>query len=447
MKSRKGFTLIELLAIIVILAVIAVITVPIILNIIENARRGAVQNSALGYKDAVHKYYVSRLSLDSNFQMADDIYEIVGNGYLSSGTNNYEVQIDGKVPSNGFVQVEKNVVINACIGYDNYAILISNGNISDTSKGVCLDIDEIAAPGSAPAPTVIDFDVVTSNDVSNHMYTIGKTGYYKVETWGAQGQNSEDGVAGGKGAYASGVIQFTKGQNIYVYVGSQSGYNGGGGKGDSGSPGGKGGGATDIRVLSSGESSVTLNSRIMVAAGGGGSYNWSGYNNAGGAGGTLTGLAGAYYSTCQSTGGSQTSGGSCSWNSSVNGSFGVGGTGTSWGAGGGGGFYGGAGRYDSSASSSGGGGGSSYVSGYTGCVAIASSTSTSPRTANNVTCTIGTTDPDCSIHYSELFFYDPVMIAGNASMPTYDDNESMTGNSGDGHARLTYLGRGYTPQS
>ena len=40
-RKSKAFTLIELLAIIVILAIIAVITVPIILNIIENSRKGA----------------------------------------------------------------------------------------------------------------------------------------------------------------------------------------------------------------------------------------------------------------------------------------------------------------------------------------------------------------------------------------------------------------------
>ena len=56
--NKKGFTLIELLAIIVILAIIAVITVPIILNIIENARRGAARSSALGYADAIKLAYV-----------------------------------------------------------------------------------------------------------------------------------------------------------------------------------------------------------------------------------------------------------------------------------------------------------------------------------------------------------------------------------------------------
>ena len=50
-KKVKGFTLIELLAIIVILAVIAVITVPIILNVIDNAKKGSIKDSAYGFKD------------------------------------------------------------------------------------------------------------------------------------------------------------------------------------------------------------------------------------------------------------------------------------------------------------------------------------------------------------------------------------------------------------
>ena len=55
--NKKGFTLIELLAIIVILAIIAVITVPIILNIIENAREGAAKNSVIGYGKSVELAY------------------------------------------------------------------------------------------------------------------------------------------------------------------------------------------------------------------------------------------------------------------------------------------------------------------------------------------------------------------------------------------------------
>ena len=47
MKSRKGFTLVELLAVIVILAIIALIATPIILGVIDTARRGSAEASAI----------------------------------------------------------------------------------------------------------------------------------------------------------------------------------------------------------------------------------------------------------------------------------------------------------------------------------------------------------------------------------------------------------------
>ena len=63
--NKKGFTLIELLAIIVILAIIAVITVPIILNIIDEARKGAEKNSVIGYGKAVELAYTQYLYAES----------------------------------------------------------------------------------------------------------------------------------------------------------------------------------------------------------------------------------------------------------------------------------------------------------------------------------------------------------------------------------------------
>ena len=78
MKRKNAFTLIELLAIIVILAIIAVITVPIILNIIENSQKGAVKDSAFGYKDGVNKFYVSKLAQDKDYVIPNKTYTIEG---------------------------------------------------------------------------------------------------------------------------------------------------------------------------------------------------------------------------------------------------------------------------------------------------------------------------------------------------------------------------------
>ena len=82
-----------------------------------------------------------------------------------------------------------------------------------------------------------------------------------------------------------------------------------------------------------------------------------------------------------------------------------------------------------------GGGGSSYISGYTGCVAVTSAIDISPKEG----CTDGTTDNVCSIHYSGREFTQTQMSSGNQSMPTYDGSSTMVGNTGNGYAKITYM--------
>ena len=57
--KNKGFTLIELLAVIVILAIIALIATPMILGVIDTAKRGSAESSALGYVESVEKSHYS----------------------------------------------------------------------------------------------------------------------------------------------------------------------------------------------------------------------------------------------------------------------------------------------------------------------------------------------------------------------------------------------------
>lgn len=283
--------------------------------------------------------------------------------------------------------------------------------------------------------------VLVINDSTNFDYTgdiqtftAPQSGVYKIELWGAQGGTTNDSYAGGKGAYTSGEITLTKGEKIYVFVGEQpksnlGGYNGGG-NGTSGYTGG--GGATDVR-LSAGEWNDTngLRSRIMVAAGGSGGYYFSldtTFSKAGNPGGTINGISSNATNTCKPLGGNQTLGGTCTGYTSVKGGFGFGGNGdgdidADASTGGGSGYYGGSGRYDKPKSISVGGSGSSFISGHIGCNAVKSDGTPS-----------GTPK-----HYSNKVFTNTKMIAGDASMPNPRGTGDITGNSGNGYARITLV--------
>ena len=63
--NSKGFTLIELLAVIVILAVIALIATPLIMGVIDDARKGSAKNGAYGYVKAVENTIATEMIKDT----------------------------------------------------------------------------------------------------------------------------------------------------------------------------------------------------------------------------------------------------------------------------------------------------------------------------------------------------------------------------------------------
>lgn len=277
-------------------------------------------------------------------------------------------------------------------------------------------------------------------------------GVYRTELWGAQGGSSlldggtrtlsKTGCAsegycyGGRGAYTAGNIDLQKNMALYIHVGGQGGtgvengaavggYNGGG-TGDNdhndNEADGGGGGATDIRLVSGlWNDSVGLRSRIMVAGAGGGAHDSYGEQNPGG------GLMSTASAT--SNGATQTSGYA----------FGIGQNGIMVRqnyplAGAGGGYYGGY-STDGTDWTSLSTGGSSYISGHIGSVAIASNSTQNPKAG----CSDGTSDITCSYHYSGYIFTNTSMKSGAEEMPSHDGTTTMTGNGGDGYAKITAL--------
>lgn len=429
---KKGFTLVELLAVMILLGIISLIAIPSISKILNRSREKAYESTKKELIKAAKKYaaeHTSQLPIQelNSAEKCLRINDMVKNGYI-----NEDEVIDPRTEETmiGFIKITYDA------SYKQYVY-------EYTTECTIRDVS--------------DENVIFNTSNGSQTYVVPKTGKYKIELWGARGgAGSNNSTYAGYGGYTSGIIELKANTKLYFYVGSttnskDSGFNGGG----SGSIGNNvqgfgGGGATDVRLISGAwNNENSLRSRIMVAGGGGGTNLWYytatlsgggivGYLR-GGFGGGLNGGPGYRYNGTDLVGdfagGTQTTGFA----------FGKGGNATvpshfGWGAegrgGGGGGYYGGiaqtaSGTYTNAA----GGGGSSYISGHTGCVAISSETSSLPKSG----CTDGTTKNDCSIHYSGKFFTSTIIKNGREVMPNFSGG-TMTGNSGDGKAKISYIG-------
>ena len=98
---KNGFTLIELLAVIVILAIIALIATPLILNVIDDAKKGAFQNSAYGIVSAAELGYAKDV-LNNEATETTFTYE---NGVEVANPSGKKLDYKGSRPQNGTVVV------------------------------------------------------------------------------------------------------------------------------------------------------------------------------------------------------------------------------------------------------------------------------------------------------------------------------------------------------
>ena len=396
-------------------------------------------NSMMGYSLNLEELEGSTLSSKYIMTMVND-RDYINMASLGSTDNYYANSVESRVLVTGSLGPNASINYSLRLWMDEATPMTTDAmNKSFRSKVVV-----VATPTKS-----VDFDYTGTEQV----FTAPADGKYKIELWGAQGGDvivNDMTYQGGLGGYVSGIINLENNQKLYVYVGSstssyEAGYNGGaqGGNISDGTYAG-GGGSTDIRSANGNWNDfASLKSRIIVAAGGGGSGYYGGEIIGGSAGG-LVGYSGQLqshddnYIHSVATGGTQTSGGA-GMNKSH---FGYSSANTiqGYGSGGGSGYYGGGSGRATDDNVDSGGGGSSFISGHEGCDAIKEES-----TENNIIHT------GQSVHYSGLYFTDTVMIDGEGykwttekgsytGMPTHDGTGTMKGNTGNGYARITYIG-------
>ena len=107
---KKGFTLIELLAVIIILAVIALIATPIVLNVVDNARKSANKNSVYGLIDGAKLYYIESAFDTEKQPKFDGITNILPD---------IKNSLSGKAPESGSLYINEEGNIGIAVVYDN----------------------------------------------------------------------------------------------------------------------------------------------------------------------------------------------------------------------------------------------------------------------------------------------------------------------------------------
>ena len=99
--KKKGFTLVELLAVIVVLAIIALIAVPVVINIIKSAQRGAFKSSAYGILESAKIYYLSGKVQSKDVLSRIDVVQ-------KDENDKYILEYNGEKPESGVIVFDSN---------------------------------------------------------------------------------------------------------------------------------------------------------------------------------------------------------------------------------------------------------------------------------------------------------------------------------------------------
>ena len=146
---KRGFTLIELLAVIIILAIVALIATPIILDVVEDARKSAAKSEASMILSGIQSYCATE---DMKIQMGT----MQDSAAKCNKTTNEITADDVKAMANlgnatvSKVKIESNGTYSLYVKSNGYLIQIYQGNIPETYTKTTGSVPA-DAPTSAPS--------------------------------------------------------------------------------------------------------------------------------------------------------------------------------------------------------------------------------------------------------------------------------------------------------
>ena len=176
--NKKGFTLVELLAVIVILAIIALIAIPLIGNVIEKAKIGALESSVNGLVESANMYYAN------NTIKGETVTETTFDFEDGEQVSTEKLEYKGKV-YNGKLILHANGEVAVCIDdEEHYAYKNKDTDEIVSGVGTCLydgttgDFSSNSSIKDLRGKTVVSTNISQSEDGLSTLIKIPEEGHY-----------------------------------------------------------------------------------------------------------------------------------------------------------------------------------------------------------------------------------------------------------------------------
>ena len=172
MKLRKAFTLIELLAVIIILAIVALIATPIILDVVDDARKSAGLSESNMIYSSINNYCAS-------IEMKKQMGTLDSEDVDCSSKTSFTTEEISKMVNLGNATIESNTYSNGkltnliVISNNNRYVLCSNGSMTLESDGCEVNKPEITFKDNSGAnsPELLDNMIPVYYDGKNWLAT------------------------------------------------------------------------------------------------------------------------------------------------------------------------------------------------------------------------------------------------------------------------------------